>query len=39
VEYIAWFNDTRLHENLGDRSPREIEELYAVKDGALTTTS
>jgi putative transposase len=39
VEYIAWFNDTRLHENLDDRPPREIEELYAVKDQALTTTS
>jgi hypothetical protein len=28
-EYISWFNDSRLHENLGDRAPREIEELYA----------
>ena len=39
VEYIAWFNNTRLHENLGDRPPREIEELYPVKSRALTTTS
>jgi putative transposase len=31
VEYIAWLNDTRPHENLDDRPPREIEELYAVK--------
>lgn len=31
VEYIAWFNDSRLHENLDDRPPREIEELYATK--------
>ncbi len=31
VEYISWFNDSRLHENLGDRTPREIEELYAEK--------
>jgi putative transposase len=38
VEYIAWFNNTRLHENLNDRPPREIEELYAVKSRALTTT-
>jgi putative transposase len=37
VEYIAWFNNTRLHENLDDRPPREIEELYAVKSRALTT--
>jgi putative transposase len=32
VEYISWFNDTRLHENLDDRPPREIEELYAEKN-------
>lgn len=31
VEYIAWFNDSRLHENLDDRPPREIEDLYAAK--------
>lgn len=31
VRYVAWFNDTRLHESLDDRPPREIEELYAVK--------
>jgi putative transposase len=37
VEYIAWFNNTRLHENLDDRPPHEIEELYAVKSRALTT--
>jgi putative transposase len=39
VEYIAWFNDSRLHENLGDRPPREIEELYAVKSKTPTPTS
>jgi putative transposase len=39
VEYIAWFNNSRLHENLDDRPPREIEELYAVKSRALTTPS
>lgn len=38
VEYIAWFNNSRLHEALGDRPPREIEELYAVKDRATTPT-
>jgi putative transposase len=37
VEYIAWFNDTRLHENLDDRPPREIKEPYAMKSTALTT--
>jgi putative transposase len=39
VEYIAWFNDSRLHENLDDRTPREIEELYAVKSRATIATS
>jgi transposase InsO family protein len=32
VEYVAWFNNERLHESLDDRPPREIEELYAAKD-------
>jgi hypothetical protein len=39
VEYISWFNDSRLHENLGDQTPREIEELYAEKNQATITTS
>jgi len=39
VEYVAWFNDERLHENLGDRPPREIEELYAEKTRPTITTS
>jgi putative transposase len=36
VEYVAWFNNERLHEALGDHTPREIEELYAVKEEATT---
>ncbi|HXC78950.1 MAG TPA: IS3 family transposase [Candidatus Acidoferrum sp.] len=36
VEYVAWFNNERIHESLGDRPPREIEELYAVKDRPTT---
>jgi putative transposase len=32
VEYVAWFNNERLHEALDDRPPREVEELYAAKD-------
>ena len=36
VEYVAWFNNTRLHEALQDRPPREVEELYAVKGGPTT---
>jgi transposase InsO family protein len=31
VEYVAWFNNERLHEALADRPPRELEELYALK--------
>jgi transposase InsO family protein len=28
VEYVSWFNNERLHESLGDRSPAEFEGLY-----------
>ena len=38
VGYVAWFNNTRLHESLDDRPPREIEELYAAKNRATTPT-
>jgi transposase InsO family protein len=34
VEYVAWFNNERLHEMLDDRPPREIEDLYAAKQQA-----
>ncbi len=36
VEYVAWFNNERLHEALGDRPPREIEDLYAAKSRPTT---
>ena len=29
VQYIDWFNHTRLHESLGDLPPAETEALYA----------
>jgi putative transposase len=29
VEYVAWFNDQRLHQSLGDLPPAEFEALYA----------
>ena len=32
VEYVAWFNTTRLHESLGDLPPAEFEALYAPQD-------
>jgi putative transposase len=31
VEYVAWFNNSRLHEALDDRPPVEVEDLYAVQ--------
>jgi transposase InsO family protein len=36
VEYVAWFNNERLHEALGDRPPREVEDLYAAKTRPTT---
>jgi len=32
VEWVAWFNTTRLHESLGDVPPAEFEDLYARRD-------
>jgi putative transposase len=29
VEWVAWFNNDRLHESLDDRPPAEVETLYA----------
>ena len=31
VEYIAWYNGTRLHSTLGYKSPAEFEEDYKIK--------
>jgi len=36
IEYVAWFNNERLHEVLGDRPPRESEEEYAEQRAATT---
>lgn len=38
VEYVAWFNNERLHEKLDDRPPQEVEELYAAKKAVTTPT-
>jgi transposase InsO family protein len=34
VEYIAWYNGTRLHSTLGYRSPAEYEEGRKFKKAA-----
>jgi putative transposase len=31
VEWVAWFNTTRLHQALGDRPSAEVEALYATR--------
>jgi putative transposase len=33
VEYIDWFNNTRLHESLDDRPPAEVEAEWAASNG------
>lgn len=39
VEYIAWFNNNRLHESLGDASPVEFESLYVAQGVQLSNLS
>lgn len=39
VEYIAWFNNDRLHESLGDVSPMEFESLYVAQEVQLSNPS
>ena len=38
VEYLGWFNHTRLHEALGDRPPAEFEALHATPNEPITYT-
>jgi putative transposase len=38
VEYLGWFNHTRLHAALGDRPPAEFEALYATPTKPITYT-
>jgi putative transposase len=39
VEYVAWFNTSRLHGALDDRPPDEFEALYAAPDRVLSPTT
>jgi len=32
VEYLGWFNSTRLHESLGDIPPAEYEQQHADRE-------
>lgn len=34
VEYIGWFNNTRLHESLDDRPPVEVETDWVAENGS-----
>ena len=36
VEYVAWFNTTRLHESLGDIPPAEHEAHHSVYAAVLS---
>lgn len=36
VEYIAWFNNDRLHESLDDLPPAEFESLYVAQGSQLS---
>jgi putative transposase len=38
VEYVGWFNTTRLHESLGDLPPAEFEALHAPRIEPSTHT-
>jgi putative transposase len=38
VEYLGWFNHTRLHESLGDLPPAEFETLCALPNETITST-
>jgi transposase InsO family protein len=35
VEWVAWFNNERLHESLGDIPPVEFEQLHRARTGPL----
>ena len=39
VEYIAWFNNVRLHESLDDIPPAEFEEIYSARQGFESSIS
>ena len=37
VEYIGWYNDSRLHESLGDVPPAEYEQLHRQREATTLT--
>ena len=38
IEWVAWFNNDRLHESLADIPPAEYEALYAPTSEPITST-
>jgi len=32
MSWVTWWNETRIHGSLGDRSPEEFERAYAAQD-------
>jgi putative transposase len=38
VEYLGWFNNTRLHQALGDLPPAEFEALFPAQFETITST-
>ena len=39
MEYVAWFNTSRLHSALGYRPPAEVEADWHAQTDALTATA
>jgi putative transposase len=39
VEYLGWFNHTRLHSELGDLPPAEFDALHARPDETITIST
>ena len=34
AKWVSWFNEERIHSELGDRTPREVDEDYAATSQA-----
>jgi len=36
MSWVTWWNETRIHGYLGDRSPEEFERAYAAQDNTTS---